>query len=132
MLFEYMVGQFKKLDLRWCPFEKILKFCSKDFKFQFSKVDRAICFPWNEFAVRFIISFTGGECVTTSGPQPGKPCHFPFVYNGNTYFECTESNHDQLWCSTEVDVNGSYFDKNWGNCGEGCKLGNLQTFKNDR
>ena len=65
------------------------------------------------------------ECFTESGPETGKPCAFPFTYKGNTYEKCTEIEHDQFWCSTEVDDNGVHVSGKWGNCGKECNLGKV-------
>ena len=66
------------------------------------------------------------KCFPISGPEVGKECHFPFVYKENTYWECTDKDHDQKWCSTEVynvkeHINGMY-----GNCGNECTSGKFQ------
>ena len=73
------------------------------------------------------IFFSAQECNTFSGPKPNKPCVFPFDYKGFTHFDCITVEHDQLWCSTEVDSNGSHVDGNWGNCGDECFSGNLDS-----
>ena len=54
--------------------------------------------------------------MTKSGAEPGKICHFPFIWKGRTYEECTKTDWDQLWCSTEVDNNGEFIKDKWGNC----------------
>ena len=33
-----------------------------------------------------------------------------------TYSECTTANHVHLWCSTNVDENGTFIHNQWGNC----------------
>ena len=68
------------------------------------------------------------ECLTISGPDTGKQCVFPFIHQGNTYQTCTAFNHDQLWCSTEVDDSGAYIQDKWGNCGDGCNQGKVCLF----
>ena len=68
------------------------------------------------------------ECFTKSGPETGKPCAFPFTYYGKTYEKCPEIDHDQLWCSTEVDHNGVHVRGKWGNCGNECNLGKNSIF----
>ena len=67
------------------------------------------------------------KCKTFSGPKPNEPCVFPFDYKGFTHFDCITVEHDQLWCSTEVNANGSHVDGNWGNCGDECFSGNLDS-----
>ena len=34
-------------------------------------------------------------CQTKSGPSSNKPCIFPFIWRGETYYECPI---DPLWC----------------------------------
>ena len=34
-------------------------------------------------------------------------------------------NHDQPWCSVEVDSNGNHIMGKWGNCGPYCDLGKI-------
>ena len=46
-----------------------------------------------------------------SGPDPNALCIFPFEYNGEIFNECTDKEHDQMWCHTSED---------WGNCGPDC------------
>ena len=71
-----------------------------------------------EYFSHFIVYFAilpiilASECTTVSGPDPNKPCVFPFEYNGIIYHECTEVDHDQFWCHTDQD---------WGNCGTNCE-----------
>merc|ERR1711936_1202289 len=38
-------------------------------------------------------------CTTLSGST----CVFPFVYNGQTHFQCTYSDSPTPWCATAVD-----------------------------
>jgi low density lipoprotein-related protein 2 len=67
-------------------------------------------------------------CVTVSGASSGKPCIFPFKFNGFTYFECTWNQahltEHMAWCSTLVDATGQHVggQGKWGNCGEGCPV----------
>ena len=59
----------------------------------------------------------GGQCLSaaqaTWSPQmtlQGQLCVVPFVYAGQTYFECTMRGHTALWCYTNVTTLA------WGNC----------------
>ena len=51
-------------------------------------------------------------CTTTNGPDPNKPCIFPFILDGNTYKCCTTVLNDpgdtNAWCSTMVDDFGEH------------------------
>ena len=67
-----------------------------------------------------LFSILGLECKTNSGPKPNKLCVFPFTFQGLEYFECPTIEHNQPWCPTEVYENGSYVDKQWGNCDNSC------------
>jgi hypothetical protein len=66
--------------------------------------------------------------VTDSGAAPGKPCIFPFKFNGVVYFECTwdmaHLTEEKAWCSTEVDPTGHHKSGQgkWGSCGKGCPV----------
>jgi hypothetical protein len=48
---------------------------------------------------------------TCGGTGLGSKCRFPFTYKGTTYFECTEADHSQPWCSINSKYRGL-----WGNC----------------
>ena len=54
-------------------------------------------------------------------------CIFPFAYNNITYNQCTNADHNQTWCATEVDAYGNYFGI-WKNCNENCKKGKTPAF----
>ena len=60
------------------------------------------------------------ECRTmATGPEPDKPCIFPFKYNGKEYFECTaEGYEDNFWCGTTYSVSDH---AGWGYCSGPCK-----------
>ena len=73
-----------------------------------------------------------GTCTTTSGPESpdaGKPCVFPFRYNGVLYNECTlEGNapgETVPWCSTMTDSNDNHVggQGKWGFCSSNCQTG---------
>ena len=74
---------------------------------------------------KYITHFSDIECFTKSGPETGKPCAFPFTYQGKTYEKCTEIDNDQLWCSTMVDPNGIHVRGRWGNCDHECNSGKV-------
>jgi len=40
-------------------------------------------------------------------PYYGGPCVFPFIYEGVTYYECTDVEADEPWCATQTDSDGS-------------------------
>ncbi|KAM5152369.1 lymphocyte antigen 75-like [Mantella aurantiaca] len=51
---------------------------------------------------------------TTGGNSYGKPCEFPFMFNGTWHNDCIyDTNEDREWCSTSgiFDTDGR-----WGNC----------------
>merc|ERR1712241_1142049 len=50
------------------------------------------------------------ECLTTTGPNPNKPCIFPFHYRNMTFNACTWYDADSApWCATKVDDSGNHF-----------------------
>ena len=66
-----------------------------------------------------------------SGPNPNKPCVFPFQYHGMTFNNCTnyDGADNKAWCATKVDGSGNHFyggdeydQENWGNCGPNCPI----------
>ena len=74
---------------------------------------------------RIFLKIFLGKCTTESGPEPGRPCVFPFIYNGVTYKECTSVDWDQPWCSTEVTDNQNHVEGKWGNCKTTCTTGRI-------
>merc|ERR1711892_541620 len=68
---------------------------------------------------------SASSCVASSGPAAGKPCIFPFIYNGVQYQGCTQLisglasvySSPTFWCSTKVDVNGFHVRGPWDNQG---------------
>ncbi|TRY70752.1 hypothetical protein TCAL_07342 [Tigriopus californicus] len=55
------------------------------------------------------------SCRTTDD----KVCQFPFVYQDETYNECTHVGHDNPWCPIVVDEYG-HATEHWGNCRDEC------------
>ena len=55
------------------------------------------------------------ECKTTSGPDPNKPCKFPFEYQGELHHKCTLQNDTNYWCATDTS-NSSNIDARHGYC----------------
>ena len=51
------------------------------------------------------------NCQTTYG----KPCHFPFEYNGKSRYACVKG-LNSYWCSTTA----KYDDSNYGDCSADC------------
>merc|ERR1711953_783394 len=49
----------------------------------------------------FLEQRVSNTCTTLSGST----CVFPFVYNGQTHFQCTYSDSPTPWCATAVDSN---------------------------
>ena len=57
--------------------------------------------------------FALGEGKTTSGPDTGKHCQFPFTYHGGRYKGCTEEDSfGDPWCATGVQ----YSNNTYGYC----------------
>merc|ERR1712121_547960 len=55
-----------------------------------------------------------GKCMTE--PYPTN-CHFPFVYNDETYNDCTKvDNWDVPWCSTDPNGDGDCTDCTGASC----------------
>ena len=50
-----------------------------------------------------------GCCMTLAPPDTayGRPCVFPFKFDGVEYNACTYVNSEYLWCATDVDDNGN-------------------------
>ena len=64
--------------------------------------------------------------MTKDGPDPNKPCVFPFFDRGISHSKCTSGASDlQPWCPTEVDQNGYYINEKWGNCESNCETGKV-------
>ena len=70
----------------------------------------------------------GKQCLTVSGPNPGKPCIFPFIHDGKSYSGCPIDPDDssKRWCSTKVDNKGQHVPKQneYGHCADTCPKSN--------
>merc|ERR1711973_264905 len=53
------------------------------------------------------------EKCTTVITQKGQCCVFPFIYRGQTYYNCTFKNFKKKWCSLTPNYD---VDKRWGYC----------------
>lgn len=80
------------------------------------------------FALRSVIGVDDfPDChVTISGPDPGKPCALPFIFQGINYQDCTTDVDldGRFWCSTKTDARGQHIagQDNWGYCNSNCSL----------
>lgn len=67
------------------------------------------------------------SCITTGGPSSGRPCVFPFTYNGVTYRECAPpvASVTQPWCSTQTHPNSTHISGagKYGTCPSSCPGG---------
>ena len=66
-------------------------------------------------------------CTAITGMTKGKPCHFPFTYNGATISRCTRQGSTYYWCATEP----SYHGNNYGECSSNCLVENEITTNKD-
>ena len=63
-----------------------------------------------------------GTSDTVFGPDTGKKCHFPFVYNSNNYTKCIENDSPgRPWCATEKE----YAPQKFGYCNCPSRMLNL-------
>ena len=65
-----------------------------------------------------LYSFFDTACRTkNTGPEPDKPCVFPFQYMGKEYNECTTDGYGSTyWCGTTFTVTNV----GWGVCSSSC------------
>ncbi|XP_059099182.1 phenoloxidase-activating enzyme 1-like [Tigriopus californicus] len=57
------------------------------------------------------------QCKTIAGPQPMRPCVFPFQYEGTIYNTCvSEETGSRTWCSTDVTEANVHIQGSWGVC----------------
>jgi hypothetical protein len=61
-------------------------------------------------------------CDTVGGPNPGKPCIFPFIHGFETFSGCPADPNGQYWCSTKVNSSGNHISgqDEWGYCSKNC------------
>ena len=66
----------------------------------------------------------------TTNPDPGKLCHFPFVYKGTTYEKCTNASSTYHWCATRVNEDNltDSQSSHWGECNDHCEKYGTYTF----
>ena len=75
------------------------------------------------------------SCTTTIGPDPNKPCVFPFKLNSVTYNYCTTATNQpddtKAWCSTKVDEFGNHVVRQgyWGYCEPKCQSKLTKSFR---
>ena len=63
-----------------------------------------------------------GTSDTVFGPDTGKKCHFPFVYDSNNYTKCIENDSPgRPWCATEKE----YAPQKFGYCNCPSRMLNL-------
>ena len=73
-------------------------------------------------------------CTTKTGPDPNKPCQFPFKYDSITFNQCiTHGNGEDetlAWCSTKVDNFGNHVvgQGKYGFCEPKCQPKNIGKF----
>ncbi|XP_060061207.1 cation-independent mannose-6-phosphate receptor isoform X2 [Erinaceus europaeus] len=59
-----------------------------------------------------ILTYANGDpCPPET--EDGRPCVFPFLYNGKSYYECVVGNRAKLWCATTANYDR---DRKWGFC----------------
>ena len=60
------------------------------------------------------------EMFTIQGNTQGRPCYFPFLYNGEWFHSCTAVGREDghLWCATTYDYGK---DERWGFCPVKCE-----------
>ena len=73
-------------------------------------------------------------CTTTTGPDPNKPCQFPFKYESVTFNQCITHGNEEYetlaWCSTKVDGSGNHVvgQGKYGFCEPKCQPKNIGKF----
>ena len=66
-------------------------------------------------------------CRTITGQAEGRPCHFPFQYNGAIIATCIKRYSTYYWCATEP----KYHTNNYGQCSSNCPLENVTATDED-
>merc|ERR1740123_533085 len=65
-------------------------------------------------------------CATVPGPNAkavvGRPCVFPFEFDGKRYDACTDVTDPdgKRWCSVETDAKQVHQQGRWGDCAAAC------------
>ena len=61
--------------------------------------------------------------IKRGGPtDKGKPCVFPFIFNGKEYEKCKKWGGTGVvsWCATKTSKNGTLVVGKWGFCNKNC------------
>ena len=73
------------------------------------------------------------DCLTntTNSPIKGKPCIFPWVYDGKDFNACANPNFDLngSWCPTDLNNVDLLSPKNFGYCNDNCPTEELKIGK---
>ncbi|XP_068690332.1 uncharacterized protein [Montipora foliosa] len=74
--------------------------------------------PWCSTTANYDQDLKWGNCslgleTCSIKTTQGKCCHFPFIYRGKVYENCTTKDYDRPWCSTTANYDQ---DLKWGNC----------------
>merc|ERR1711988_428281 len=67
-------------------------------------------------------SLSLSSCTTSSGPQSGQSCVFPFRYKGVVYTTCTTVERAGAWCATSTDQAGDFQADQYGFCPSSCPV----------
>ena len=83
------------------------------------------CRPQNDD--NFISVFRKSCEVEEKATGESKPCKFPFIYNNQTYFGCTNVENEEgvsgvAWCSTKTNILNEHIEgeATFGNCNTEC------------
>jgi len=87
---------------------------------------------YSQVEERHVYGVCNGGCYEEDGVSPiqfepddpmayfcktaSSECQFPFVWEGETYTECTKAGSEFPWCALEVDSSGVLVGNRWGEC----------------